>query len=201
MLLAVSCANVMGALPLIVSEVSALAGPKLNVPVAVSPVLVGVVPKLKSLSFTCASVPPTVPSVKSANVITSFTGVMLITAFALTEGAPVLSVTINGMVTVPLKFGTGVNLRVAASSGVKTCPAKTGLPLAKVSTPWLASGKVGTVTLAIVPSTSVPVRLSVAGVSSSTVVLNGVATGGSFTGVMLNVSVEVSVPPAPSETV
>ena len=75
------------------------------------------------------------------------------------------------------------------------------MPFAKVSTPWLASGNVGTLMLAMVPSMSVPVRLSVAGVSSFTVVLNGVAIGASLTGVMLSVRVDVSVPPAPSETV
>ena len=118
--LAVNCANVIVAPPLIVSEVSEVAGPKLNVPEVFSPVPIGLVPVAKSLSFTCASVPPTVPSVKSANVITSFTDVMLTTALALTEGAPLLSVTINGIVTAPLKLSAGVNLRVAASNGVKT---------------------------------------------------------------------------------
>ena len=75
--LAANCANVIGAPPLMVSEVSEAAGPKLNVPDVFSPVPAGLLPLAKSLSFTCASVPPTTPSVKPLKVTTSLTGIIL----------------------------------------------------------------------------------------------------------------------------
>ena len=57
------------------------------------------------------------------------------------------------------------------------------------------------VKLAMVPSTSVPDNGTLIGVSSVGVMLPAAATGASFTGLIVSVSVEVSVPPTPSATV
>ena len=75
--LAVNCASVIVVPPLIVSEVREADGPSVNVPVAVSPVPLGVLPKLKSLSNTCASVPVTVPLLLPPIATTSSIGVTL----------------------------------------------------------------------------------------------------------------------------
>ena len=75
--LAVNCVSVIVAPPLIVSEVREADGPSVNVPVAVSPVPAGLLPLAKSLSFTCASVPATVPLLLPLMVTTSSTGVTL----------------------------------------------------------------------------------------------------------------------------
>ena len=64
------------------------------------------------------------------------------------------------------------------------------VPSAKYSTPWAAVGKVLTLTEAMVPSTSVPVKFTATvGASSKTVIAYGVAIGASFTGVTLKVMV------------
>ena len=100
------------------------------------------------------------------------------------------------MVTAPLKLSVGTNLSDAACDGVSTWPAATGVtPSARYKIPCVANGKVGTLTLAMVPSTSAPVKFSVAGLSSSTVVLKGVAVGASFTELIVTVTVAVSVTP------
>ena len=64
-----------GSLPS-VNDASAVAGPRLNVPVAVSPAPAGVLPVLKSLSLTCASMPDAKLS-KPLTTTTSFTAVIL----------------------------------------------------------------------------------------------------------------------------
>ena len=124
----------------------------------------------------------------------SFTSLTVITALAAADTAPLLSVTTNGIVTVPLKFGAGLKIKPAACAGVSGVFASTGVvPSAKYSTPCKTLGNVGTVTLTTVPSTSVPAKLTAIGVSSPPVAVVAVAWGGSFTGVTVNVSVLVLV--------
>ena len=108
----------------------------------------------------------------------SLAAVTVIAVVATGEVAPWLSVTVNGILTVPLKFGAGLNTKPAACAGVSAAPAKTGVvPSARYNMPCVAGGKVVTFTEAIVPSMSVPVRLTVIGVSSAPVAGVGVAVG------------------------
>ena len=48
----------------------------------------------------------------------SLTGAMLMVVVAMGEVAPWLSVTVNGMLTVPLKLSAGVKIKPAACAGV-----------------------------------------------------------------------------------
>ena len=86
--LAVNCASVIGAPPLMVSEVSELEGPKVKVPDVFSPVPVALVPPVKSLSFTCASVPATVPSVNPLIVMRSLVPVTVMVKVAVFDTKP-----------------------------------------------------------------------------------------------------------------
>ena len=95
--------------------------------------------------------------------------------------APSSSVTVKGMVTVPLKFAAGVKTRLAASagvSGVRRRPA--WCRRRSTARPAPTGGSVVTVTDAMVPSMSVPVRSTAISVSSSPDEVDGVATGGSL---------------------
>ena len=115
----------------------------------------------------------------------SLTGLTVIAAVAAGEVAPPLSVTVNGMLTVPLKLAAGTNIMLAACRGVRlvlTGTATGGVPalpsLSYNNTPWLLGGKVATRIKAIVPSASVPVRLSaILPPSSLPLAVLGVATG------------------------
>ena len=51
----------------------------------------------------------------------------MITSFADAETAPELSVTVNGIVTLPLKLAVGTNTRPAVWAGVSGVPATTGV--------------------------------------------------------------------------
>ena len=108
----------------------------------------------------------------------SLAAVTVIGVVATAEVAPRLSVTVNGMLTVPLKLGAGLNTKPAACSGVSAAPATTGVtPSARYNTPWVAGGKAVTVTFATVPSASVPASLTAIGVSSAPAAGIRVATG------------------------
>ena len=92
---AANCALVIVAPPFSVIEVKLLSGPIVKVPPAVSPVPVGVLPVAKSLSFTCASLPPVPPgpSFRPPTVTTSSTGVTLkLSVFAVEVSTPPLAV-------------------------------------------------------------------------------------------------------------
>ena len=57
----------------------------------------------------------------------SCTFTTVITSFAGAETFPSLSVTVNGTVTVPLKFAAGLNTRLAACAAVIAVPATTAV--------------------------------------------------------------------------
>jgi hypothetical protein len=68
--------------------------------------------------------------------------VTVITSFAGALVPPSLSVTVNAIVTVPLKFAAGVKMRLAACAAVIGVPAATGVvPSAdRGCLRWLAAG-------------------------------------------------------------
>ena len=103
----------------------------------------------------------------------SFTSVIVNTALAGADVAPLLSVTVNGIVTVPLKLSVGLKIKPAACAAVNGAPAMTGVvPLARYKIPWLAGGKVLTFTIFGVPSsTSVPTKLTFTETASSAAVM------------------------------
>ena len=125
------------------------------------------------------------------------TSLIVITSFAGLDTKPSLSVTVNGIVTSPLKFAVGVNTSVAAWAAVMGVPATTGVvPSARYNTPCAGVGKVVTVTKSTVPSTSIPVKSTGISLFSLPNEVDGVAVGGSFTSPTLTVTVAVSVSPS-----
>ena len=76
---AANCALVIVTPPLSVIDAKLASGPRLKLPLVASFVPTGVLPVAKSLSFTCASLPPVAagPSFKPLIVTTSVTGVTL----------------------------------------------------------------------------------------------------------------------------
>ena len=134
----------------------------------------------------------------------SLTEVTVMTSLAVTaEIKPKLSVTLNGIVTTPLKSGVGTNTKVAACATEIGVPATTGVtPSAKYSTPSDAVGRTVTVTVCTVPSTSVPTRLTAMLVVSSVPVdVLATAMGASLTVPTLIVMTSVSDKGTPSLSV
>src|SRR5882672_6140876 len=136
-------------------------------------------------SIVVSSLPAAVPGVALGASLTEAT---LIVSVAGNEVAPSLSVTVKLKLVLPLKSVVGTNLRAAAWAAVSAVPATTAVtPSARNSVPL--AGKAVTVTNVIVPSISVPPRLTAMVVSSFPLAAPGVALGASFTEVTLIVSV------------
>ena len=132
-----------------------------------------------------SSVTATVSSTATGRSLTGFT-VML--ALAAGDVAPLLSVTVNGILTVPLKLDAGINWMLAACVGVSAVLTGTamggvrGLPsLSYTNAPCNAVGSAVTLIAVIVPSGSLPVSgTAIDGASSKPVYAAALATGGTL---------------------
>ena len=71
-----------------------------------------------------SSVTTTVSSTATGRSLTGFT---VMVAVAAGDVAPLLSVTVNGIFTVPLKFAAGINTKPAACTGVNIVVISTGV--------------------------------------------------------------------------
>ena len=112
----------------------------------------------------------------------SLTGVICNCTVAGAETAPSLSVTVKVNEVLPFQFGFGRKTRVAACAGVSSAPTATGASVSRSSSVPLAGG-VATLTLATVPSMSVPVSDTSSRMSSAPLWLPSMASGASLTGV------------------
>ena len=193
-----------------VNEVSAFDGLRLNVPAAVSPVPAGVLPVLKSLSLTCASVPATVPSVRPVIATRSLTAVMLkVSVLATNEmstpplAVPPVSCTRKPSAPkpAPLTFSAGVKVNNPAlmSTTLMTCMLVIVMPLSRY-TPCAAEGKLVTMTLSRVLAgaslaSANPKFAAVTTVAMSSRIVTAMlaAVGASLTEITLMLTVSLSV--------
>ncbi len=128
----------------------------------------------------------------------SFCALTVMVAAAVVDVAPPLSVTLNGILTVPLKLSAGVKIKPAACAGVNAEFATTGVtPSARYSVPCVVSGNVSTRTATMVPSASLPLKLIAILLSSLPDGAIGLAVGASLIAVIgprLSPPVSVKLP-------
>ena len=208
--LALNCASVMatGLVPS-VNDASALAGLRLNVPVAVSPVPAGVLPVLKSLSFTCASTPAAKPSrpvtdTKSLTAVMSKLSVLIATEMS-TPPFAVPPVSCTRKLSAPrprpltLRAGVKVNKPALMSTTLIVGVPVMATPLSRY-TPSAASGRLVRMTLnkvwadaSLVSAKPKCAAVTTVGVSSKIVIVLLVAVGASFTAFTVIATVLLSV--------